>query len=66
MIVTDEDLQRRKAEERLADTTKTVRRDDHLDASKEVRHLLEFLFLDVKVRSPAEVSCLLFSYDLLR
>ena len=27
-----------------------------MDASKEVRNLLEFLFLDVKVRSPAEVS----------
>ena len=28
----------------------------HLDASKEVRTLLEFLFLDVKVRSPAEIA----------
>ena len=27
-----------------------------MDASKEVRSLLEFLFLDVKVRSPSEVS----------
>jgi len=27
-----------------------------MDASKEVRNLLEFLYLDVKVRSPAEVS----------
>jgi len=28
----------------------------HLDASKEVRTLLEFLFVDVKVRSPAEIA----------
>ena len=26
-----------------------------IDASKEVRNLLEFLYLDVKVRSPAEI-----------
>ena len=40
----------------MAETTQTVRRDYHIDASKEVRNLLEFLFLDVKVRSPSEVS----------
>ena len=33
-----------------------MRRDYHIDASKEVRNLLEFLYLDVKVRSPSEVS----------
>lgn len=27
-----------------------------MDASNEVRNLLEFLFLDVKVRSPAEIA----------
>ena len=32
-----------------------------MDASKEVRNLLEFLFLDVKVRSPAEVRLLRFT-----
>ena len=40
----------------MAETTQTVRRDYHIDASKEVRNLLEFLYLDVKVRSPSEVS----------
>ena len=38
------------------DTTRTQRRNEHLDASKEVRGLLEFLYLDVKVRSPAEIQ----------
>ena len=56
VILTDEDAQRRKAEEQLAETNKTERRNVHVDASKEVRNLLEFLYLDVKVRSPAEVS----------
>lgn len=44
------------AEERLVDTSRTDRRAVHIDASKEVRSLLEFLFLDVKVRSPAEIQ----------
>ena len=56
VILTDEDFKRRKEEEQLAETTQTVRRDYHIDASKEVRNLLEFLYLDVKVRSPSEVS----------
>ncbi len=56
IIVTDEDYQKRKAEDKMTDTNKTMRRDGLSDASKEVRSLLEFLFLDVKVRSPAEVS----------
>ena len=61
VIMTDEDLQRKTAEEYLVETNKTQRRDGgHMDASKEVRNLLEFLFLDVKVRSPAEVSVLTF------
>jgi len=41
----------------MVDTNRTIRRDgSHLDASKEVRSLLEFLYLDVKVRSPAEIQ----------
>ena len=56
IIVTDEDYPKRKVEDKLTDTNKTLRRDGLSDASKEVRSLLEFLFLDVKVRSPAEVS----------
>jgi hypothetical protein len=57
VIFTDEDLQKKTAEQRLVETNKTHKRDGgHMDASKEVRNLLEFLYLDVKVRSPAEVS----------
>ncbi len=53
-IATDED--RRRAEEKLVDTNRTIRRDHHADASKDVRSLLEFLFLDVKVRSPVDIQ----------
>jgi hypothetical protein len=52
-IVADDD--RRRAEEKMVDTNRTIRREDHIDASKEVRSLLEFLFLDVKVRSPVDI-----------
>ena len=48
----------------MAETTQTVRRDYHIDASKEVRNLLEFLYLDVKVRSPSEVSSVVLELSL--
>ena len=58
IIMTDADeLDPKTTEDRIADTLRTQRRDGHhLDASKEVRNLLEFLYLDVKVRSPAEIA----------
>jgi len=55
VIVTEEDRTKLKDQE-ILDTNKTQRRNDHLDASNEVRSLLEFLYLNVKVRSPAEIA----------
>ena len=49
-MLTDDDKLKKMGEEE-------VRRDNtHTDASNEVRNLLEYLYLDVKVRSPAEIA----------
>ena len=56
-IAIDPEDEKRKSDDQMVDTNRTIRRDgSHLDASKEVRSLLEFLYLDVKVRSPAEIQ----------
>jgi hypothetical protein len=43
----------------LLDSNRTKKRVDDKDSMSEVRTLLEYLYLDVKVRSPEEVSLIL-------
>ena len=54
-MLTEDDKLKNMGEE---DAVKTHLRpgNTHIDASNDVRNLLEFLFLDVKVRSPAEIA----------
>ena len=47
------------ADNEVQDSEKTIKREPSgSESQKEVRMLLEYLFLDVKVRSPDEVSWL--------
>ena len=40
----------------LQDSNRTTKRIESKESIQEIRQLLEYLFLDVKVRSPEEVS----------
>lgn len=67
MIVTDEeDEGKRLSHVKVRDASDLEKRGEPTqDASKEVRSLLEYLYLDVKVRSPAEVWLSFFSTFML-
>ena len=55
-MLTEDDKLKKMGDEEEAIQTHLRLDNTHLDASNEVRNLLEFLFLDVKVRSPAEIA----------